>query len=444
MRHRGSARASGARTRFKRVMAVLAGVSLGLAVGVTPASAFSLYDSSVQSSLRNLASAVEMYAMMNGSGDYTAMTVSGLKDWGWSPDPNASTVIHVVDSGHGWWASMQDVRGSSEYLYESGDYVGSGVGSVAKAAYQPTVNAASAGTVILDSESEIDTMALYRKIIASGMTANALCDELVFLPGSHELRGSATDEAMMCNTMAAEGKGVSEIFRMLVQMGAAGTLEALAVDILDGNEQVRIPDHSIPWTERIPNKLWADVWKTRAKRLTAIGIAAAEALEIERYCISDVLKGVVASDGHTSATRECSTASVFVSGGDNANEASEHDLEAIWANPGWVHLNYLQPEDRGNRHWYSSEPECTTNVVANTDCDEFPFFSTFQGGGQAVPRPSLKRISSSSNRSQGASLSHFYRTCGISPGEGFYIIPVPLSVTGGLPYPTGGVCDVDE
>lgn len=444
MRHRGSARASGAWTRFKRVMAVLAGVSLGLAVGVTPASAFSLYDSSVQSSLRNLASAVEMYAMMNGSGDYTAMTVSGLKDWGWSPDPNASTVIHVVDSGHGWWASMQDVRGSSEYLYESGDYVGSGVGSVTKAAYQPTVNAASAGTVILDSESEIDTMALYRKIIASGMTANALCDELVFLPGSHELRGSATDEAMMCNTMVAEGKGVSEIFRMLVQMGAAGTLEALAVDILDGNEQVRIPDHSIPWTERIPQQFNSDIWHMAGKRFATQNYEAAAAEVVERECVTDILRGIISMNSARSAKRICSTSAIFISGGDKPEEASEHDLEAMKTNPTWVHLNYLQPEDRGNRHWYSSEPECTTNVVADTDCDEFPFFSTLQGEGKAVPRPSLKRISSSSNRSQGAFLSHYYQRCQFSAGHDFYFIPIPKNVSKSLVVPTGGVCDVAE
>lgn len=103
-------------------------------------------------------------------------------------------------------------------------------------------------------------------------------------------------------------------------------------------------------------------------------------------------------------------------------EATDHDLEALITHPEWVQLNY---KHRGGASstWKNSKDTCQQQIPG-TQCDEYPFWSTSQGG-PVTPEPSLKRILAGHNTMQGSKLSTFYDFCGIEEGDEFLSIPVP-------------------
>lgn len=432
------------REALRNAASLLAAGTLALTVGVAPASAASVYDTTVQSSLRNLATAVESYAMFEGS--YKNLSESELSGWGWSNGTNETTVIHIMDSGNGWWASMQDVRGSSEYLYESAAYVGTATGSVFRAAHQPTAAATVPGVTILDSGSEIDAMAVGRRLEAAGIAPAALCEELVFVPGHHTAGSSATDEALTCNAMVAAGTvTTTDVIRMLMQMGAFATIEAVAIDLVgDGSGLASIPDHIKSWFDKIPKSLPTDIWNTTkvVEHLTSAATDAAAVEEIKDECFRKVGGYEEATGNNITLLGACSTWHVFIAGNDDkANEASEHDADAIASHVAWTVLT------RGNNGspsgWYSQMPECTVNRQSGQDCDEFPFRSTSQGGANANPPVSLRLIDYGANRSQGAILTQFYSKCSVEDGGSFLVLALPRSSFPDVDIPTEGICSVD-
>jgi hypothetical protein len=100
-------------------------------------------------------------------------------------------------------------------------------------------------------------------------------------------------------------------------------------------------------------------------------------------------------------------------------EATRHDLEAIARNPAWVELTY---EPNGpNTHWYESSSEtddpsvpCVGNALAGTQCDEFPFWASQQGGPLARPLPHLKLINADDNQREGGKYGNFASVCHMS------------------------------
>jgi Deoxyribonuclease NucA/NucB len=68
-------------------------------------------------------------------------------------------------------------------------------------------------------------------------------------------------------------------------------------------------------------------------------------------------------------------------------------------------------------------------------CDEYPFLSTQQGGGDARPQPNLQYIIGTQNSKQGTRLNQFYSAvqptsegingCNITYETPFLAIPVP-------------------
>jgi hypothetical protein len=122
------------------------------------------------------------------------------------------------------------------------------------------------------------------------------------------------------------------------------------------------------------------------------------------------------------------------SAGTSQLEATQHDIDALGLNPdeqegsypGWFRLNWQTKPRTG---WYTAYKEtgkdtlCAGTIGDSTDCDEFPFHSTEQGGRPAVPLPHLRVISASANRSQGNSLLDFKITCGIPEGGEFLVVP---------------------
>jgi hypothetical protein len=122
------------------------------------------------------------------------------------------------------------------------------------------------------------------------------------------------------------------------------------------------------------------------------------------------------------------------SAGTSQLEAAQHDVDALGLNPdalegsypGWFRLNWQTKPRTG---WYTAYTEtgkdtlCAGTIADSTDCDEFPFHSTAQGGRPAVPLPHLRVISASANRSQGNSLFDFTTTCGVPEDGEFLVAP---------------------
>ncbi len=85
----------------------------------------------------------------------------------------------------------------------------------------------------------------------------------------------------------------------------------------------------------------------------------------------------------------------------------------------------------GGRKWYNSpevKPGCGAirDRPPGTNCDEYPFFSTHQGGDpQLYPESiSLQLVNGVQNKKQGSTLGGFYRTCLYSNiGTAFVVIP---------------------
>ena len=88
------------------------------------------------------------------------------------------------------------------------------------------------------------------------------------------------------------------------------------------------------------------------------------------------------------------------------------------------------------RGWYRNYPQCK-NREDDQDCDEYPFYSTKQGGPASGENPTgdLKLINSTDNRRQGSALNVFYQGCSVTNGVSFLVLPIESNVV-----PTFGYC----
>lgn len=114
----------------------------------------------------------------------------------------------------------------------------------------------------------------------------------------------------------------------------------------------------------------------------------------------------------------CEALPVFAPGG-NIPEATNHKVDAIFADPGRGLLLYSPEEDvedRGvSRDWYNAFAACDDDARdafeelrgSRPDCDELPYYSTTTSG----PGAAIRLIDRGQNRSEGGSLSRFYGAC---------------------------------
>jgi len=112
------------------------------------------------------------------------------------------------------------------------------------------------------------------------------------------------------------------------------------------------------------------------------------------------------------ADQPCLNAQLFFPGS-NAGWAAIHDLDAISSNPAWFQLTYLSRSAKKASGvppgWYSQVQwrakygtrGCPVLLPAGLHCDEYPFYTTVEGG---PPNASLLAVPSRDNSSEGASL----------------------------------------
>ena len=134
---------------------------------------------------------------------------------------------------------------------------------------------------------------------------------------------------------------------------------------------------------------------------------------------------------------KCESMPIFAPGLIDIKEASEHDADAIASGQPAV-LHFVSSADK-NSGPYSLPSSWTTRVeYANcgpgkvpgeTQCDEYPYYSTAEGG----PGASLRNIRKEDNSKEGGLLSYFYTRCGLvssaAPNE-YLVVPIAANTVG--------------
>jgi hypothetical protein len=131
-------------------------------------------------------------------------------------------------------------------------------------------------------------------------------------------------------------------------------------------------------------------------------------------------------------------ANVYLPGKDTP-KTTEHIKDAINGNadkgipprPDWAYL-VRGTNSTLNRQWYVNDPRCAGRSLV-TWCDEYPFFTTQQGGSGS----SLRLVPAGEQRIQGGTLKDFYdRKCHLVPDDpvqgAFVVIPDLFPVTTSL------------
>lgn len=127
--------------------------------------------------------------------------------------------------------------------------------------------------------------------------------------------------------------------------------------------------------------------------------------------------------------------------GQDITQLQGHILSAIQAKQGFnnglgiSNLTYASSTMKmaagANRSWYNLKEYANSGCgdvdsrPANTACDEYPFFSTHQGGPQFYPDGvSLRLVDAKQNRDQGITVGAFYRSCfGNAVGTAYSVAP---------------------
>lgn len=431
--------------RHRRIIAVALGATLVLAGTAVPASAASPYDPGTATSMRNLAVAMQSYAMFDGNDLYTEVTEDALADWGWTPGSSMAVQIVIEGDGESWWAVGQDTHaGSREYTFTSSTKVnGVNPGAVGVSNPQPPVAATTPGVEIRDVGQQVDIGELAAQLVAGGVTVQQVCDATVTLPGTHTAGSSLSDQTLACEAAVASGASMSSVLAAILKAGGEAVVTYIALEFIgDGSSPASTP----PWvgtpegptTPRpVPATIPDSVWKvTRvAERFAAANqVDDQTARTVVRQCLAYVANAMNGLDPY----EECSSTPIFASGRSDVPEATQHDTEALAQNPAWVQLNYRPAaENPSYDQWYRYDPVCVAKLPGQ-NCDEYPFYSTQQGGHLAVPRPSLKAIDGPQNQLQGTKFNTFRAACGLQSGDAFLAVPIPESAP---TVPTVAVCN---
>jgi hypothetical protein len=258
-----------------------------------------------------------------------------------------------------------------------------------------------------------------------------VCIALLFYPGTHFQGGSVSDQYLDCE--AAVGEGASTV-GVLKAVAAAGGGTAVLWYLYEEKTKEQTPSEDTEPLEEESEPLPVPPigWPGEVSEEAAIMREQNTQLESDREAriVAKQCRGLTIRAALPAS--DCTELPIFASGDLDVPQATKHDLEALLYYPGWVKLNYESSSGKSGQGWYSSYSPCNENPEG-LDCDEFPFFSTQQGGANAKPRPSLKLINAQQNRRQGGKLSRFYAACGVNVGVGKPFLNVPMPPGSNVP-----------
>jgi hypothetical protein len=274
----------------------------------------------------------------------------------------------------------------------------------------PQTAVASAGVSIAssgDTDQSVSGFSIANTIagiVDTGISINEICDALTDIPGTHFQGTSTSDQLNSCLAAAAAGMTVQAF---LTELSDNGSIDALSKALNSSTQKQETdpanPSPAPPSNAQPPTTL-PPAWSGPIAELTDVlqsrnpGLTAAEAGAVAKTCIWDV------SAAGGNPLLNCESLPIFASGQSDVAAATNHDIAALNAHPQWVFLNYEAGSSKPNRQWYRNMPDCATassTASPPLDCDEYPFFSTEQGGSKAKVTPDLRVIDAAQNRKQG-------------------------------------------
>jgi hypothetical protein len=163
---------------------------------------------------------------------------------------------------------------------------------------------------------------------------------------------------------------------------------------------------------------------------------------LARTCLGSRLRSVA-------GPQACETLSILFPGS-NDIEATRHYATAIANNPSWIVLTRDIPssikQTTVSRTWYNSFAPCNRPRATGKSCDEYPFYTTAQGG--RMPAALDDQVATTQNTHVGSVLNALYTACavpnaiGTTPfnpsGGAFAVVPLPFDQA----PPTTYICAV--
>lgn len=205
-----------------------------------------------------------------------------------------------------------------------------------------------------------------------------------------------------------------------------------------GNPPPVVPTYLERVTDRLSND--ALIRRNRRPDLDQAKRAAQTCIEAEQAARA---AAVIGQDEHP-----CTDDPIFFPGAD-AGHAALHDAQAIATHPTWAKLTYMSGKSKRatgvKNRWYgkgdfgtSADGRCWPDPAKRgTNCDEYPYYSTVEGG----PGASLREVPAAENQAEGNALNQMYsdpncRMEGVGSGSTRYFV-VPVAVPLGMPGTPG-------
>jgi hypothetical protein len=360
----------------------------------------------------------------------------------WTATLSASPPLWAPPFYIGLWNLAGEYEGGCALYVACGHQVGPGTYRTVVEDEEGEILAATQWWTIPGNseEPEEDTADDLNLLALAGLFSgpSAICDAVLFYPGTHFAESTLSDQYLACEAAVANSASAVQVLRAIA---AAGGGTAALWWLYEKETETQTPPGATETPEEseplpVPPIGWPN--EINSEVLTLMSQNPELETEREARIVIKQCQRLMSRAGLSS--NKCTELPIFASGDSDVPQATKHDLEALLYHPPWVRLNYEDPALKPKSTWYQSLPACSErSEELKLDCDEFPFFSTVQGGGEAKPRPSLKVIDSTQNRRQGGKLRAFYNTCNISNGisQPFLNVPMPL----GSEVPTLYLCN---
>jgi len=303
----------------------------------------------------------------------------------------------------------------------------------------PSYLATSGTTGVEQTEDGLDLV----KIGLLYGTTTDVCNALLSYPGTHNESSSATDQWLACDAAVTARRTMSEVLRA-VSLSGTGVLMWLMYEnlapTLDPPFEAPYFEHPTTFPQAWPVDEVADRYMVQSGGTTITqddaGVAAGA-------CLWWAARASVSGSA-------CRTMPIFFTGAD-VNSATTHDARQIFAYPAWVKLNYEYGTTKPGSGWQLRQDNCLADPPdEDMQCDEFPFFSSEQGGPLARPTPHVQWIQRIDNSRQGGFYSAFIRKCALTTGTpqengnstgGTAFLAIPLMPA--LHIPTFYLCNRD-
>lgn len=290
--------------------------------------------------------------------------------------------------------------------------------------------AGASGTWLLTESGPESTMlgAVDLAYVASGFaTVNGLCEELL-LRGGFSGGDTLPDWYQACETALAAGKTVVQaLVAVAAVQGGAAIIHMVASDQiapLIPEPEEATPDDSVVYRP-LPLPIWIEI-QDLADRLQHLNpkLEAPGADEVATQC--KLFMGRLGRPAD-----DCLLHPILAPGSDMP-EITKNTLVGLGRNSKWAMLHYEDPVPKAltvRRDWYSGVPPCVDYSGTGQQCDEFPYFSSLEGGPPppgGTP-PTLRLVPAVEQSRQAGHLTSFYTSCGLRTRPNnppFWVIPM--------------------